>query len=243
MLRAFATFDEVLTVGELALLVDVHKSTASRLAGTLAANELLRRGSDGEGYRLGPEVVRLGQVAGVPLALATAAEPVLHDLVLQTGETAVLSVASGSDGVDVLVARSPHAVCMTTRTGNRTPLHACCNGKVFLAFGAGRYPDVLERRTPATITTAAELEAAVGEVRRLGWAAAIGEWEEGLNGVAAPVYGASGACVAAVSVGGPAFRVSTAGLEEFAAECRRAAGVLSARLGADASSRFKEASA
>ena len=45
-------------------------------------------------------------------------------------------------------------------------------------------------------------------MRRTGWAYNVGEIEEGLNAVAAPVFDAFKRCQAAISVDGPFYRMS-----------------------------------
>jgi DNA-binding IclR family transcriptional regulator len=68
-------------------------------------------------------------------------------------------------------------------------------------------------------------------VRARGYASARGEIEVGLKGVAAPIRDASGVVVAAVSVGGPAYRVTPERLETFSALVVEAAARISVRLG------------
>ena len=103
--------------------------------------------------------------------------------------------------------------------GRRTTPHAAANGKVLLAHGAIPVPRELERYTAHTITTQAELTAALAAVRRNGYATAVAELEEGLVAVAAPVLDGTGACVAALSISGPAFRMRPESLDELGQLC------------------------
>jgi DNA-binding IclR family transcriptional regulator len=63
VLSAFELDGQELGVSEIAGLLDVHKSTASRLAATLAASGFLERAPASESFRLGPEVARLAALA------------------------------------------------------------------------------------------------------------------------------------------------------------------------------------
>ena len=73
-----------------------------------------------------------------------------------------------------------------------------------LAFaGAPARTGRLERFTDRTIVDAGELRRVVDAVRGQGWARAIGEREEHLNAIAAPVFGARGDLVAILGVQGP----------------------------------------
>lgn len=63
VLTAFEVDGQELGVTEMAGLLGVHKSTASRLAATLAASGFLERSPETESFRLGREVARLGGLA------------------------------------------------------------------------------------------------------------------------------------------------------------------------------------
>ena len=55
----------------------------------------------------------------------------------------------------------------------------------------------------------------LARIRRRGYATAIGEYELGLNAVAAPVHDARGNVVAAVDIWGPAFRLTPRRIPEL----------------------------
>ena len=63
-----------------------------------------------------------------------------------------------------------------------------------------------------------------------GWATAAGELEDGLNGVAVPVWDGMERCVAALSVSGPAYRMPPERFAETAALAQRAAREIGERL-------------
>ena len=74
------------------------------------------------------------------------------------------------------------------------PLHCAALGKVLLAYGAAELPPGrLERRTSRTLTSRAELDANLAEVRERGYAVTDEELEPGLVAVAAPVFAATAA--------------------------------------------------
>jgi DNA-binding IclR family transcriptional regulator len=74
------------------------------------------------------------------------------------------------------------------------------------------------------------LQRELAEIRRRGWAQAIGELEYGLHGVAAPVLDAAGRCRAALSVSGPSYRLVPDQLPQFASACVEAATRIGSRL-------------
>ena len=115
----------------------------------------------------------------------------------------------------------------------RSPLHATSDGKVFLAFAdpPPELPGELAPYTAHTVTSPEELKRQVRQTRERGWAAADSEFEDGLCGVAAPVFDALGACAAALNVTGPTFRLREVPAERLGEACRAAAGRISAHLG------------
>jgi IclR family acetate operon transcriptional repressor len=224
VLTLLTSFDDAqveLGVTEMAAALGVHKSTASRLAGVLERAGLLAR--SGRRYRLGLEVIRLGALAVRSLDFVASMQPVMDKLAQQTGETVNLAVP---DGPDVLnVAEVPSGYILNSSggwIGRRTRPHAVANGKVLMAYGAIPLPAELERYTAQTITSAEAMAAELATVRRNGYATAVAELEEGLVAVAAPVLGATGACVAAISVSGPAFRMLPESLDKLGRLCAEA---------------------
>jgi DNA-binding IclR family transcriptional regulator len=207
-----------LGVTEMAASLGVHKSTASRLAGVLERAGLLTR--SGRRFRLGLEVIRLGTLAMRGLDFVASMRPAMDRLSRQTGETVNLALP---DGPDVLnVAEVPSTFILNSSggwIGRRTTPHAVANGKVLLAYGAIPVPPRLERYTDQTITTHRELERELAAVRRNGYATAVAEFEDGLVAVASPVLDGTGACVAALSVSGPAFRMRPESLHELGRLC------------------------
>jgi DNA-binding IclR family transcriptional regulator len=232
ILAAFIDEGDELSVAQIASLLEVHKSTASRLAATLVTHGFLERTGDGERLRLGEEVARLGLLAVRNRSLIDVAQPVMDELARQTKETVVLSVPRGNRGLDVAEAGPRRLVRATTWIGRSSPLHACSDGKIFLAFGAASLGEAaaLEVVTAATITDARRLEGELAVVRRRGWATAVGELEEGLNGVAGAIIDDAGECIASLSVSGPAYRVSPDRLDDLAGRCLAAARAISERV-------------
>jgi DNA-binding IclR family transcriptional regulator len=235
LLLAFAAEGQELGVTELAARVGVHKSTASRLAATLADRGFLERPPGSDAFRLGPELGRLGLLALGGRDLVELAGPVMDRLAQETGETVNLAVLDGAEAVNVAQAEGRHIVGVGAWLGRRTELHCTANGKVLLAFSGGKAPTgALARHTKRTITSPRALQRELELVHSRGWARAVGELEEGLHAVAAPVLDGFGRCRAALSVSGPSYRMPEGRLPEVAARCRRAAGDLGVLLGGSA---------
>jgi DNA-binding IclR family transcriptional regulator len=233
-LQLLISFDvsgqQQLTVAALASSLGVHRSSASRLAATLAQRGFLERVADGEGFRLGPVLGRLGLLAIADRDLLSESRTIMERLASETGETVVLSLLQEGDAVDVAQASGRHLVGVHDWIGRRSPLHASSDGKVFLAFSDARAADPLAGLTEHTITDPRELADQIDTVRARGWATVEGELEEGLNGVAAPVFDGTSRCVAALSVSGPAYRLSPTRLAAVADALVAASAGLAERL-------------
>jgi DNA-binding IclR family transcriptional regulator len=236
LLREFGGGGIELGVSELGRRLDLHKSTVSRLLATLESEGLLERAPGSEKYRLGREIRRLALHMQPGGDVRTVTRPFLEELAEATRETTNLAVLEGGEAHNVDQVSGPHLVRIGNWVGRRTPLHCVANGKALLAFQPPEEIDrltagPLARYTPATVTDPALLRTELEQVRAQGYAEALGEIEDGLNAVAAPIFGAGGGALAAISVSGPAYRLTAERVAEFAALTVAAALKASERMG------------
>ena len=229
ILAAFSEARPELGVSELAAELGLHKSTVSRLLATLEGRGLVRR--VGERFSPGAELARLGALAVRGLAVVGLAEEPLERLAAETGETVNLAIREADRALNVHQVQTSHVIGVGDWTGRAAPLHCTANGKVLLAFGGGELPRDLPALTDRTITDPRTLRDELARVRENGYALAVEELEVGLHAAAAPIFGSSGASVAAVSVSGPAYRLPETRLRAVAELCVRVADDVSARLG------------
>ena len=211
VLDRLAGAPEGLGVTELALLLGIHKTTASRLLGTLALTGVIERDTTTRRYRLGARLVSLAGAAVARLPVVSQARPELEHLATVAAETANLAILDGRHVVYVDQVVSSQAVVMASWVGRRSPAHASSSGKVLLAFSDEAVREAvlsapLERLTPQTIIDPGRLRTLLEETRRRGYASGVGELEDGLVTVAAPVLLRQRA-IGAVSLSGPIFRI------------------------------------
>jgi DNA-binding IclR family transcriptional regulator len=114
--------------------------------------------------------------------------------------------------------------------------HCISSGKALLAHLPQRrlesiLAQELPRFTEKTITDPIRLQEELKRVRQQGYAVAQEELEIGLSAVAAPVWNHRGEVVAAVSVSGPSFRLSSEKIPDLAELTRQVANEISHRLG------------
>jgi IclR family transcriptional regulator, acetate operon repressor len=219
------------TFTELAAATGLAKSTTSRLLVALERNGLVRRDEAGR-FRPGEVFIRFAWRGGAEAGLTEVAQPFLKRLGAATGETINLGVERDGMVEQIAQVDSVYLIGATNWLGRPVPLHCAALGKVLLAHGAAVLPGKrLERLTPQTITSRAALDAELAAVRRDGYAVTDGELEPGLVAVAAPVYRDGGVVAAALSVSGPATRLTRPRLAEVAAACMTEANGLSTVLG------------
>ncbi|HET6172547.1 MAG TPA: IclR family transcriptional regulator [Gaiellales bacterium] len=220
------------TLGELARLTHLPKSTASRVVAALERNALVQRDSARGAIRPGPALLRFAQRGVEDADLIELAQPVLNALATESGETINLGVPAPAGVNHLAQVDSRHMIGAANWVGRTVAFHPGANGKVFLAFGAAVLPQgELTRFTPHTICDRERIVAALDTIRAVGYATAIDELEVGLSAVAAPVRGANGACIAALSISGPSFRLGPSQLDHMGALLVEQAAVLSTRLG------------
>ncbi|MEZ0165878.1 IclR family transcriptional regulator [Kineococcus sp. LSe6-4] len=222
-------------VTEISQRLDVHKSTAFRLVTALEARGLVEQVGDRGKYRLGLAVVRLAGAVSDQLDVTRRARPACEELAATTGETVNVALPDGDAAINVDQVRGSSTVAARNWVGERTPLHATSSGKVLMAFcppvRAAGLAGRLRRFTDATTTRRRDLEEALDKIAVDGFAATREELEVGLNAVAAPVRGADGEVVAALSVSGPSHRLTAERLREITPAVVAAADRASAALG------------
>ena len=223
-------------VTEVSRELEIHKSTAYRLLTTLRDRGLVEQDAATEKYRLGFGLVLLARAVRADPDILRCARPVCEHLSGHTRETVTIAVLEGDDAVVIHQSISRASALGVDWTGRHTPLHATAAGKIFLAY----MPEdqllrilegPLERFTKNTIVDPESLKDHTGKIRDEGYGYTVEELETGLNAVGAPIRGADGAVVGAVSVSGPAFRLRPDALPEIGELSRRAAAEISRCLG------------
>jgi DNA-binding IclR family transcriptional regulator len=245
ILKSFSVTRPERGVGELSRELGLHKSTVSRLMATLERGGLLNRDPHTQRYRLGVDILVLAaQVVGF-LNVQDVARPFLKALSLEVHESVnlvVMDVPSPGSGRSAQVVNLEQFVPPARqvkdigRVGRRMSSHATAAGKVLLAslspdLLAEALPTDLRPFTGATITDRGRFLEELVRVRRQGYGLAREELEEGLNAAAAPIHDHNGQVVAAVSVAGPAYRVTPDILPYLCERLVQVAGEISQLLG------------
>lgn len=236
ILEAVAAHPGGVGVSEIARQVGLPKSTVARLLATLAGLAAVERLPNSDRVRLGRTMLSLALQVPYPRQLSALARPFLLDLAEATGEAVSVCLPDGEQVFYADQVQSRHRVQVRDWTGERVPMHGVSAGKVFLASwekGAlARYWErPLIRYTLQTAAEPQELGQQLEQIRQQGYCWAVGEFEEGLTGLAAPVRDGSGRVVAALNIFGPSFRFPREGQQEHVAQLLvEACGRMGARL-------------
>ena len=214
--------EEPVALTDLASAAGLPKSTASRLVSALERRGLIEQ--DGERGRLrpGPAILRVAERSMLERNLVELARPSLDALSEASGETINLAVPAHHGVEHVAQVDSRHFLGAGQWLGRSVGYEHSANGKVFAAFGRAPAP-----AEAAAAKTTRELQAVV----RDGFATSIDELEVGLWAMAAPVRGARGEVIAALSISGPTLRMTPERIAELQRVLISEARALSVRLG------------
>lgn len=204
LLGAFSTQRPVLTLSELSRRADLPLSTTHRLVRELTERGALERDPSG-GYRIGLWLWEVASLAPHGAELRESALPFLEDLYEATHQNVQLAVLDGVEVVYVERISGRHAIRIQSRVGGRLPVHATGVGLVLLAHAPSEVQErvlagPLQRYSPRTIVSPAQLRRVLADVRREGFAVSEGQIELDAISVAAPVYGENDTVVAAISI-------------------------------------------
>ena len=227
--RAFSILDilgqspQGISIRDLSSKINLPKGTTHRLLSSLSYFGYARQDPKTRNYFLGLKFVELGQILLSQLDLRKEAESFLRDLAERTKETIHLVILDRNEIVyidKVETDQNPSGLKMASRIGLRNPAHSSAVGKMILANFSEEELQVffkektLVRRTENTITDPIQLREHLKSVRKQGYAVDDEENEKGIRCVAAPIYNEIGKTGAAISITGPAFRVTRKIIQE-----------------------------
>lgn len=224
-----------LTLGELAQALGMNKSTVLRLVAPLCDFGLAQQ-DESRRYRLGPQTAYLGHMYQERLHLPGVAHPVLHRLMIASGETIHLAVVNSPWVVYIDKVEAVQPVRMASRIGSRQPAYSTGCGKAYLTYDDATLEDTiragLAARTARTLTTPAALRADLKVTRERGYSIDDVENEEDIRCVGAAIFDHRAKVAAALSISGLSSRVTKARVPELGQLVMQAADEVSGLLGA-----------
>jgi IclR family transcriptional regulator, acetate operon repressor len=224
--------EQPVALTELVSATGIPKSTASRLLSALERRGLIEQDGQRGRLRPGPAILRVAERGMLERNVVELARPSLDALAEASGETINLAVPARQGVEHIAQVDSRHFLGTGQWLGRSVDYHCTAVGKVFMAFGRATIPSLpLTRYAPATVTDPRRLRSELEIVRRTQSATAVDELEPGLAAMAAPVRGARGDVVAALSISGPTLRMTPNRILELQPILIAEAHTLSRRLG------------
>ncbi|MEV6238800.1 IclR family transcriptional regulator [Lentzea sp. NPDC051838] len=206
ILDAFDVTHRELGLAELVRRSGLPRSTVHRTAARMI--ELGWLDKPGDRYRISTGLFKLAGLVPVRHELREAVLPFLQDLYAAAKVTVQLGVLDGTRVLVVEKITGHRPMPMLEQVGGMIPAHCSGLGRAILAYSDTSTVDTviaagMERRTPRTITSPMALRRELVAIPDRGWAYDREEGNVGVSCVAAPIFGASGEVVAALSVTGP----------------------------------------
>lgn len=225
-----------LTLTELAGRLGTNRNHVFRILRTLEEVRFVNREPSDRRYRLGIQLLCLGEVVRKQLDLVRAASPHLKALRDETKETAYLSVRDGDEAVCVAREESLQVLAITARVGRRWPLYAGATAKLFLAFlGADEQETYLKRVrlqafTKQTITSPRRLREVLRKIQAQGYSTSDGDLDPGVAAVAFPIRDHTHQVVGAIGLAWPISREDPTKVYRYHELVSEAARVITAEL-------------
>lgn len=236
ILEAIGSAPQGLTQPELSARLGLPRTTLYRLLATLIARGMLRRDPSRRVYRLGLRCFELARSAYAMPDLSAAASAELRALRDLTGETSYLATLDGLEVLSLERCDGAHGQRSQAALGQRKPLHCTSQGKAILSALDDAARDALLREitlkplTPRTITDRRRLQAEIRLTAARGWSVDDEEIVLGVRCVGAPVVDRAGKVRGAISVAGPAFRMTMERVQGLGPELAEAGRRIGAQL-------------
>jgi len=225
ILDCFAPGRLELSLTDIAKRIDLAMSTTSRIIATLEKRSYLSRNHESQRYSLGSKIAQIGALGLSNMELRKVALPFMRDLNSMYNEGVSLYVVQGDERICVERVESTLPLRRVINVGDRHFLTRGAAGRVLLAYLPKERREALLSQDPFTT------EEGLEELRHGGYTVSLGEREEGVTSIAAPIQDASCDVVAALSLSGPSVRFEGSGFSDKIAKVKKTAEQISAALG------------
>ncbi len=237
ILLAFTPYNHEMGTLELSKILNIHKSTVSRLLHVLTTYGFLQQNPSTKKYFLGRSAAQIGDASVKSLnnAIVTISQPYLNKLSEALGESVALEVLSGNEVILSGHVEGQKHIRFSFRLGELVPINVAAGAKAILAFcDTQKVNQFLKRKfvrfNDHTIVSKKAYRDQLEEIKKTAIAYDHGERYEDSHAIATPIFNHEGNPVAAVVIAGPAFRMTPRFLEEAIAPLKKTAHEISRRL-------------
>jgi DNA-binding IclR family transcriptional regulator len=220
-------------VSEIQKVVGLARPTLYRLLNTLERKELVRSFGSPVRYELGYKVLELAGLWLSECEIVRISQPKLEELWRTTDETIALMVPMPrTRRLCTIEIRSRQPLSFAYGVGHTAVTYLGASGKVLLAHMPAEDVGLAAREAAAKASIpAAKLFSELESIRNAGYAISAGEVSPGTVAIAAPVFDRTGTVTGAVSLYGPAVRLSESRSEQLAKKVCRTAAEISDAMG------------
>ncbi len=218
ILRLLASGARGLSLAEISRSLQLPKGTALGILRTLQHVGFVEQDPESSRYRLGGGMLSLGTRYLDGNELRTRALNWADTLASRSGESVRIGTLHKHQVLVVHHVFRPDSSRQTLDVGTLLPLHATAVGKVLMAFDPLAAPEevaAVETDSPVELTaftrhpltTMADLEAGLDEIREQGWGWEAEELVDGEVSIAAPIRDRRGVTVGAIGIRGAVERL------------------------------------
>ena len=225
ILNCFSHGTTNLSLTELAAITGLNPSTTFRILATLEKCNYINRNPETKKYKLGPQIFCLFTPSLESMNLRFIASPHLQLLYNLSNESICLYVALNNKRVCLDRIETTHPLRRVLHVGDRLPLTKGAGGKILLAWMSEK--DLQQNGVLDSQIATTELS----KIKQAGFTVSIGEREEGVAAIAAPIFDANGQVTAALSMSGPTVRFTQELIEEMIPQVVKTAKDISLALG------------
>ena len=196
-----------ISLDEICERLKLPKTSAYDIETTLAETGMIHiaKGQK-QRYTIGLTAYRIGIHYTNNLDFIGVLEPELRAFARQTGKTVFFGVRSDHEVVYICKSEPENPIITTATVGSKNPIYCTSLGKAILACSdeetrkqvMGRIK--FRKKTEKTILDKESLTAELDKVRKQGYALDARELEEHMECVGAPVFGADGSVLGAISL-------------------------------------------
>lgn len=236
ILNLFSVFRLSLDVNQISKELGFPKSTVYRLIKVLTKHQLMEQDSESRDYRLGIQLVRMGNTVKYQRKVGDIARPLMQELRNITKETVLLVVVEGNRALALRAVDGTYPLRISSDEVRSLPLHAGASSKILLAYLPIEEQDMiiqegLTRYTEHTITDPIELKRELARIRENGYAYSDQELDIAARAVSAPIRDFSGNVIAGLSLAGSAYRFDEETVKKFILLVKECAEKISKMMG------------
>ncbi len=237
ILNVIASSPSGLKLTEISKALKLAPSTTHRMLTTLQEERYVQYDRDNTRWQIGIQAFVTGNCFLTSRDLVSVARPYMRRLMEENGETVNLAISEGDEVIYMAQVESREMMRVYSKPGNRVPLHCSGVGKAILMLMEDSeierlsVQNGLSQLTEKTILSIPELIKELHLSRKLGFATDDEEHAVGLRCAASVVFNEYAEPFAALSISGPAARISSERLNELGKKVKSISAEITAALG------------